>query len=52
VRLLAAAQLAGESLARKPQGGWVAMIREYDFVTAAVASQSGTMPIPGPAALR
>lgn len=42
-RLLAAAQLAGESLARKPQGGWVSMIREYDFVTAAVAPQAGVM---------
>jgi hypothetical protein len=43
VRLLAAAQFAGEALARKPQGGWVAMIREYDFVTAAIASQTGTI---------
>jgi hypothetical protein len=44
-RLLATAQLAGESLARKPQGGWVSMIREYDFVTAAIAPQSGTMTV-------
>lgn len=42
-RLLAQAQKAGESLARKPQGGWVSMIREFDFTTAAVASQAGTI---------
>lgn len=48
VSLLANAQYAGESLARKPQGGWVAMIREYDFVTASVASQSGTIANSGP----
>lgn len=42
-RLLAAAQLAGQSLARKPQGGWVTMMREYDFVTAALATQSGSI---------
>src|SRR4051812_24561599 len=42
-RLLAAAQLAGQSLARKPQGGWVTMMREYDFVTSALASQSGSI---------
>jgi|SRR5581483_9525653 len=37
-RLLAQAQAAGESLARKPANGWVAMIAEYDFQTAATAS--------------
>lgn len=48
VRLLAAAQFSGEALARKPQGGWVAMIREYDFVTASVAQQTGTIANSGP----
>jgi hypothetical protein len=48
IRLLAAAQLAGESLARKPENGWVAMIAEYDFVTAAVAQQAGTVANTGP----
>ena len=37
--LLSLANEAGESLARKPDGGWVDMIREYDFTTAAVAQQ-------------
>jgi hypothetical protein len=43
VRLLAQAQEAGEDLARKPQGGWVAMIQELDFTTAALASQAGSI---------
>jgi len=42
-RLLAQAQNEGTALARKPQGGWVSMIQEYDFTTAALASQSGTI---------
>jgi hypothetical protein len=42
-RLLAQAKKAGESLARKPQGGWVSMIKEYDFLTAALAAQSGSI---------
>lgn len=47
-RLLAAAQLEGENLARKPENGWVAMITEYDFVTAAVLQQNGTVANSGP----
>lgn len=47
-RLLAQAQKAGVSLARKPQGGWVAMIQEYDFTTAALASQAGVISNSGP----
>ncbi len=44
LRLLAAAQFAGEALARKPENGWVAMITEYDFTTAATAANiSGTV---------
>ena len=35
VRLVAAAQYEGENLARRPENGWVTMITEYDFVTAA-----------------
>lgn len=40
--LLAAAQEAGESLARRPQGGWTAMIREYDFSTFALVTTGNT----------
>ena len=47
-RVLAAAQLAGKSLYKKPQGGWVDSIREYDFTTAAVAQQSGSIANSGP----
>jgi len=47
-RAVAAAQLEGASLMRRPQGGWVASIREYDFVTAAVAQQGGTIANSGP----
>jgi hypothetical protein len=47
-RVLAAAQLAGKSLYKRPRGGWVNSIREYDFVTAAVAQQSGTIANSGP----
>lgn len=43
IRLLASAQLAGEALARAADGGWVDMIQEYDFTTAAVAPQAGSM---------
>jgi hypothetical protein len=43
VRLLSAANLTSEALARTPQGGWLAMIAEYDFFTSATASNiSGT----------
>jgi hypothetical protein len=44
MRLLAQAQKEGEALARKPENGWVAMIEEYDFTTAATESNiSGTV---------
>lgn len=43
IRLLASAQLAGEALARRPEGGWVDMIQEFDFTTKALAPQSGVM---------
>src|SRR5512146_56394 len=33
--LLQCAQDEGEALARRPQGGWVQMIKEYDFATVA-----------------
>jgi len=46
--MLALAQRAGEALARRPPGGFVAMIREYDFTTAAVPAQSGTIANSGP----
>lgn len=47
-RLLAVAYFAGKGLARKPNGGWVDMIREYDFVTAALPSQAGSIANSGP----
>lgn len=43
IRLLASAQNAGEALARAAPGGWVDMIKEYDFTTAALAPQAGTI---------
>jgi hypothetical protein len=42
-RVLAAAQLAGKSLYKRPNGGWVNSIKEYDFTTAAIAQQNGTI---------
>lgn len=41
VFLLAAAQDSGEAIARKPPGGWVSMIAEYDFTTKAIGPLSG-----------
>lgn len=43
IRLLASAQNAGEALARAAPGGWVDMIKEYDFTTAALLPQPGTI---------
>ena len=48
ILLLIEGQRAGEALARAPQGGWVNMIREYDFVTAAVGPVSGSINNTGP----
>jgi len=48
VALLALANQAGQSLARRPQGGWVQMIREYDFTTTALLPQAGTVANSGP----
>lgn len=39
--LLTLANRAGNEVARKPPGGWVSMIREHDFKTAAIPTQSG-----------
>jgi hypothetical protein len=39
--LLALSNRGGQIIARRPQGGWVSMIREYDFVTQAVLQQPG-----------
>ena len=41
--LLASANLAGMAIARRPAGGWVSMIREYDFQTRAGSNYSGTV---------
>src|ERR1700685_4144034 len=46
--LLSLAQDAGEALCRKPDGGWVDMITEYDFTTAATAQINGTIANTGP----
>lgn len=46
--LLALAQDAAEDVARKPDGGWVDTIREYDFTTSALAQQSGSIANSGP----
>jgi hypothetical protein len=46
--MLALAQRAGEALARRPQGGWVAMIREHEFTTAALPPQPGSVANGGP----
>lgn len=41
--LLALAQDEGEALARRPQGGWVSMIKEFDFTTTAVGPMTGNL---------
>lgn len=42
--LLALANLAGNSISRRPQGGWVSMIKEYDFTTqASTLTYSGSV---------
>jgi hypothetical protein len=41
--LLACAQVEGKTLSRRPDGGWVSTIREYDFTTSATATMSGTV---------
>jgi len=41
--LLACAQDEGDALARRPQGGWVNMIREFDFTTASVGPVNGVV---------
>jgi hypothetical protein len=46
--MLALAQRAGEALARRPQGGWVAMIREHGFTTVALTPQAGSTANSGP----
>lgn len=51
VILLALANRAGNEVSRKPPGGWVSMIREYDFTTAAVLPQAGTVSNTGSSAV-
>ncbi len=46
--LYALANQAGQSLARRISGGWVAMIREFEFTTAAVGPLPGTVANTGP----
>lgn len=46
--ILALANLAGNSLYRRPPGGWVTMIREYEFRTDATAALNATLDDSGP----
>lgn len=46
--ILAAANLAGNSLYRRPPGGWVAMIREYEFRTGATTALEASVDASGP----
>lgn len=46
--LLACAQKIGEDIARRPQGGWISMIEEYDFQTSAVGPIIGSVANTGP----
>lgn len=46
--LLACAQDEGEALARRPGGGWVAMMNEFDFATVAIGPLTGTVANTGP----
>lgn len=47
--LYAAASLAGQSVARRPQGGWVSQILEHDFLTqASTTDYSGSVGNTGP----
>src|ERR1700756_281384 len=48
ILILAAANQAGQALMRRPQGGWVAQIREFDFTTAAIGSQPASVSNTGP----
>lgn len=41
--LLGLANDAGDDIARRPPGGWISMIREFDFTTNAIAAQHGTV---------
>lgn len=43
ILLLGLANDAGDDIARRPPGGWVSMIREYDFQSQAVLPQAGTI---------
>lgn len=43
VLCLALANRAGNEVSRKPPGGWVSMIREFDFTSSAVANQTATI---------
>lgn len=43
IRCLAAANAAGNAVTRRAPGGWVSMIREYDFATVASGLIDGTV---------
>lgn len=49
--LLQCAQDEGEALARRPQGGWVAMIQEFDFTTVSLGPFDGVIANTGPGGL-
>lgn len=46
--LLQCAQDEGEALARRPQGGWINSIKEFDFQTLSLGPFSGTVANTGP----
>lgn len=46
--LLALANQAGQEIARRPQGGWISMIRTHEFFTVALDEQGGAVDNTGP----
>lgn len=46
--LLALADLAGQEVARRPEGGWVSMIKQYEFALVALTQQEGSIDNSGP----
>jgi hypothetical protein len=49
--MLAAANLAGQEIARRPPGGWVSMQMQYEFQTAATQQVNGTISNAAPGGL-
>lgn len=49
--LLALANETGQSLSRRSPGGWVSMVREYDFATVALTNITGNITSTSPAVI-